>query len=117
MEQLQRWRSMARAMCGSPCHRSAWDEPALGKRRSGKRQNPDAINALRRDIAISTAMGLDRVVRRDRVERNRVARNRAAPNRVTPSCGGLIDGSRLRHGSYRLSGEGRTRATGPGEAL
>jgi len=112
MEQLQRWRSMARAMCGSPCHRSAWDEPALGKRRSGKRQNPDAINALRRDIAISTAMGLDRVVRRDRV-----ARNRAAPNRVTPSYGGLIDGSPLRHGSYRLSGEGRTRATGPGEVL
>jgi hypothetical protein len=88
MEQLQRWRSMAKAMCGSSCHRSASDEP-----RSGKRQKPDAINALRRDIAIATAMGLNlnRVVCIDGVE---------------PSCSSLMHGSLLHYGNYRLSSEG-----------
>jgi len=104
MEQLPRWRNMARAMC-SPCRRSASDGPGSGKRRSGKRrsgkpQKPVAINALRRDIAISTAMGLNRVVCIDR---------------VAASYGGPIDRSRLRYGNYRLSSDFRTRATGLGE--
>jgi hypothetical protein len=43
--------------------------------------NPDAIDALRRDIAISIAMGLNRVVSIDRLE---------------SCCGGPNDGSRLR---------------------
>jgi hypothetical protein len=93
MEQRQRWTNMAGAMDGSSCRRSASDEP-----RSGKRQKPNVIHALRHDLAIPTAM---------RLNLNRVL----CIDCVVPSC------SSRNHG-YRLSSAVRvsqpvSRATEP----